>query len=167
MQLSPRIRRLSALGLVLLLFGTALVRDAANLGGRYQHVSLLPYLVGTAVAVLALANLWSVSRYAQAERLAGVMAVAYLVGWAFRLVDDTITVVGPISNAVVVLGALVLGFGTGKPDADIPVERMRRRAEARGLPRLNRRRAARGLPPVTSFEEARADSRRRRRGEHA
>jgi hypothetical protein len=155
------VARVSGLVLVLLLFGAAVGMGVAHYGDRSQPVSVGATLFGIVFGLFAIAGVWHASRFDHANQVALVMVVLFLVGYPIRLWSDHVGWIGLSRNALVVVGALLLTFGGGIADEEIPMARWRRRSEKKGLPRLNRRRAHQGLPPVTSFDEARTERRRR------
>jgi hypothetical protein len=151
--------RFAGVALVLLLFGAALGFDLVHYGDRARAVRFGPVVVGLVFGLYAILALWSASTYAYADRLAMLMAALFVVGYPLRLFVDHVSWDAVVRNALIVVGGLVLAAGKGKPDDEVPLVRLRRRSEARGLPRLNRRRAKKGLPPVASFDEARNERR--------
>jgi general stress protein CsbA len=153
--------RLIGLALVLLLFGAAFVVGVVHYGDHPAPLKVAPTIFAIFLGLFAIAGTWQASRFTYAHQVALAMAVLFLVAYPLRLVTDHVDWVGLARNGLVVAGGLVLTFGRGKTDDDLPMAKMNGWTEARGLPKLNQRRARRGLPPVASFDEARAERRRR------
>jgi hypothetical protein len=152
--------RLTGLGLVLLTFGAAVVVGVAQYGDRTLPVKVGPAVFGLVFGLFAITAVWQASRFVHANQLTIAMLVLFLVGYPLRLWSDHVGWSGLLRNTLIVLGALVLAFGRGIPDEEVPMAKWRRWSETKGLPRLNRRRAKKGLPPVMSFDEARAERHR-------
>jgi hypothetical protein len=153
--------RLSGLALVVLLFGAAFVVDIAHFGDRHTPLRVGPTIFAIALGLFAIASAWQASRFVYAAHVAIAMLLLFLIGYPLRLVSNHVGWVGLGRIGLVLAGGLVLAFGKGKADDDLPMAKMNRWTEAKGLPRLNRRRAKKGLAPVSSFDEARSERRRR------
>jgi hypothetical protein len=153
--------RLVGLALALLFFGGALILGIYRSGHRYTGAIAGP-TIAILLGLLLIAALWQASRFTYARHVTIAMLVVFLASWPLRLLINNQSPVVVTINATLVLAAFILALGRGKSDDEVPLANMRRRSEARGLPRLNARRAKKGLSPVASFKEARAEQRRQR-----
>lgn len=160
--LSDHISRAAGLILVVMFFGLGAVYGFANLGDPAKTVPVGTTLFGLVLGLFAIFNVWSASRFRYAEPVAVIMLALFLVGYPLRLVVHIVALDGQLRGLAVVLGAVVLAFGKGKADKDVPRSRWQKRHEAKPLPKLNRWRAKRGLPPVSSLDEQRQEQRDRR-----